>query len=438
MRIISPACFRSGGRTGRMFCITLRRPVARDISHGFVPLSTSLEVYLMKKYLSRLLIFALVMGVAGAIQPVDAQVLGRLKKRAKERIEENLGRKQDKAIDEAMSGEEESGESTDMPPAEKAQSAKAAASLKPGEGAWANYDFVPGERPVYVDDFSGDKVGDFPRRMEFRSGNMDIVEWQGKRWLRADGGELYINLPEELPKRFTMEFDLAGGGNGMTVAFEKEEYPGRFIQINATQAWARSGDVNGEGSLGVDTKETPTRIRIMVDGTYVKLYADERRALNVPNADLGRSDRVYLNLNGWSADSPRLIADVRIMAGGRKLYDALEEEGRVVTQGIFFDTGSDKIRPESSPTLREIGDMLKEYSDLRLLIEGHTDDTGSADGNRTLSEARAGAVKAFMVSEYGIGDDRLETAGLGPDKPVGDNGTPEGRQMNRRVELVKL
>lgn len=394
----------------------------------------------MIKLFSRLVIVALVLGVAGAIQPADAQVLNRLKKRAKERIEENLGRKQDQAIDKAMEGEAASENGADAPAesAKPAQTAAAAASLKPGEGAWANYDFVPGERPVYVDDFSADKVGDFPRRMEFKSGNMDIIEWQGKRWLRGDGGELYINLPEELPQRFTMEFDLAGGGNGMTIAFDNSDYHERRLEINAHQAWARSGDVTGQGELGVDTNEMPVKIRIMIDGTYVKLYADERRALNVPNAELGRSNRVYINLNGWSADKPRMIADVRIMAGGLKLYDALAAEGRVTTQGIYFDTGSDKLRPESTPTLREIGEMLKQYADLRLMVEGHTDDTGSADGNRSLSERRASAVKAFIISEYGIDASRLEAAGLGPDKPVADNGTPEGRQMNRRVELVKL
>src|SRR5690606_32257976 len=84
------------------------------------------------------------------------------------------------------------------------------AKLKPGEGAWANYDFVPGERPIFIDDFSNDRIGNFPQRMEFKSGNMQIVEWEGQRWLSAEGGELYINLPEVLPDRFTMEFDLVG------------------------------------------------------------------------------------------------------------------------------------------------------------------------------------------------------------------------------------
>jgi OmpA-OmpF porin, OOP family len=82
--------------------------------------------------------------------------------------------------------------------------------------------------------------------------------------------------------------------------------------------------------------------------------------------------------------------------------------------------------------------MLDGHPDLRLRIEGHTDDTGNPDSNRTLSERRADAVKAFLVAEHGIDEDRLETAGLGPDQPVAPNDTPEGRQQNRRVELVRL
>jgi len=194
--------------------------------------------------------------------------------------------------------------------------------------------------------------------------------------------------------------------------------------------------VQGEGSLGLKTSETPVSIRIAVDGDYLKLYANEKRALNVPNAKLGRSNRIYVYLNGWSAEQPRMIADVRINAGGRELYDALSADGRVATQGILFDTGSDRIKPESTPTLQQIADMLTQHGDLRLTIEGHTDNVGNAASNKALSEQRAAAVKAYLVSK-GIDAARIETAGLGDTRPAAPNASPEGRQQNRRVELVK-
>ncbi len=375
----------------------------------------------------------------------EAQLGGlgrRIRDKAKQRVEQKEEETAERVVDAAdPAGTAPAAAEAGGAAPEASESApdggSAAASLKPGEGAWANYDFVPGERPLFVDDFGADRVGNFPKRLEFRSGNMEIVEWQGQRWLRAEDGQFLVNLPETLPERFTIEFDLAGSGNAMELSLvnDKPGYDQR-IEIGAYFARLRSGEVDGQGEFGVNTEETPVKIRIAVDGKYVKLYANEKRALNVPNGNLGRSNRVFFNMNGWSADQPRMIANLRINAGGRELYDALSADGRVATQGILFDTGSDRIKPESTPTLEEIADMLTQHADLKLTIEGHTDNVGNAASNRTLSEQRAAAVKAYLVSK-GIDAARIETAGLGDTKPAAPNTTPEGRQQNRRVELVK-
>ncbi|HEX6090066.1 MAG TPA: OmpA family protein [Gemmatimonadales bacterium] len=381
----------------------------------------------------------------------EAQLGGlgrRLRDKAKERVEQ----KEEEAAERAVDAADPTTASSAAPaaeapaasaggsaaaPAGAAAAGGAAARQDPGTGAWANYDFVPGERVLFADDFTADRVGNFPRRFEFKSGNMEIVEWEGRRWLRGESGEFLINLPETLPERFTLEFELWGHGNAMQIAFvDTTSGSEHRIEINAHSAYLRSGSVQGEGSLGLKTTDAPVSIRIAVDGDYLKLYANEKRALNVPNAKLGRSNRIYVYLNGWSAEQPRMIANVRINAGGRELYDALSADGRVATQGILFDTGSDRIKPESTPTLQEIADMLTQHADLKLTIEGHTDNVGSAASNKSLSEQRAAAVKTYLVSK-GIDAARIETAGLGDTKPAAPNTTPEGRQQNRRVELVK-
>jgi OOP family OmpA-OmpF porin len=82
--------------------------------------------------------------------------------------------------------------------------------------------------------------------------------------------------------------------------------------------------------------------------------------------------------------------------------------------------------------------MLDEHPELRLSIEGHTDADGEEAYIQDLSERRAAAVKRFMLERYGVDEGRLESAGFGESQPVADNGTPEGRQQNRRVELVRL
>ena len=82
--------------------------------------------------------------------------------------------------------------------------------------------------------------------------------------------------------------------------------------------------------------------------------------------------------------------------------------------------------------------MLKEHPELKLMIEGHTDDVGAAASNQSLSEKRAEAVRQYLVDTYGIDKARLQAKGFGASKPTTGNDTPEGRQQNRRVELVKI
>ena len=112
-------------------------------------------------------------------------------------------------------------------------------------------------------------------------------------------------------------------------------------------------------------------------------------------------------------------------------------DGRVSTHGILFATNSDAIRPESAPTLEEIATMLQQHPDLKLTIEGHTDNVGAAAANQALSERRAAAVRQYLISHFQIDGARLTSKGFGATKPAASNDTPEGRQQNRRVELVK-
>jgi len=117
------------------------------------------------------------------------------------------------------------------------------------------------------------------------------------------------------------------------------------------------------------------------------------------------------------------------------MLDALNRDGHVALY-INFDTGKSIIKPESKPIIKQIIEMLKSNPDLKLSVEGHTDNVGNPKSNQTLSEARAKAVAAAIVAE-GIDPKRLSALGHGQDKPIADNKTEEGRAKNRRVELVK-
>ena len=160
---------------------------------------------------------------------------------------------------------------------------------RPGEGAWANYDFKPDDRVLFADDLSGDNVGDFPRRLEFVGGNMEIVEWNGARWLRAGGrGDFILPLSEPLPERFTLEFDLAGFGNGMEVHFvEPGTNPWQMVTLNQTVGGIRRNGLEALGESGYNTGKETVTARITADGRYVKVYINETRVANVPNANRG-------------------------------------------------------------------------------------------------------------------------------------------------------
>jgi outer membrane protein OmpA-like peptidoglycan-associated protein len=101
---------------------------------------------------------------------------------------------------------------------------------------------------------------------------------------------------------------------------------------------------------------------------------------------------------------------------------------------ILFDVNSDGVKPAGMGDLAKMGDILAKYSDDRVRIEGHTDSTGDAKYNQALSERRAAAVKAVLVSR-GVQETQITVVGLGESKPVADNSTPDGRAKNRRVEL---
>lgn len=326
-------------------------------------------------------------------------------------------------------------------PAGGAQSPSAPAQ-KPGEGVWVNYDFKPGNRPLFVEDFAKEEVGNFPRRLEFKDGNMEVAEWKGGRYLRVSSwpGTFALNLPEELPERFTLEFDATPGYSSNWLILKFDETASQDVRFRQYEGRGNAG-VFGDGQQASGMTAQPLdgglyRGRIMADGSYVKVYINDTRVGNVPNAAIGRSKTITFEVPGHDSE-PVFLTNISVMAGGKKLYDALSESGRVATQGIYFDSGSDRIRPESTPTLKEIGTMLKEHADLKLTIEGHTDNVGNAQENQALSNRRAAAVKAFLVSTYGLEAERLESTGLGDTKPVAANTTSEGRQQNRRVELVK-
>ncbi len=116
------------------------------------------------------------------------------------------------------------------------------------------------------------------------------------------------------------------------------------------------------------------------------------------------------------------------------LPKAVQDKFSGTFEGIYFDTNLATIRRRSHKVLNEAADVLNKYKGIRLRIEGHTDNRGPDERNQKPSEARAASVKAYLI-ERGVEPDRMETAGFGESRPIGDNKTRSGRQKNRRIEF---
>ena len=92
------------------------------------------------------------------------------------------------------------------------------------------------------------------------------------------------------------------------------------------------------------------------------------------------------------------------------------------------------LRPESQATLRSLAGNFRQYPDEEISVEGHTDNVGSPEYNQTLSERRAGSVRDYLIDQ-GVPTSRIAARGFGESRPKDTNSTPEGRQLNRRVEI---
>src|SRR6476646_6260403 len=105
-----------------------------------------------------------------------------------------------------------------------------------------------------------------------------------------------------------------------------------------------------------------------------------------------------------------------------------------LTNDILFDFNSSSLRGESQQTLRDLASNFRNYPDEQVTVEGHTDSVGTPSYNQTLSEQRASAVSGYLIDQ-GVPSSRITSIGYGETRPKASNDTPEGRQLNRRVEI---
>jgi len=148
----------------------------------------------------------------------------------------------------------------------------------------------------------------------------------------------------------------------------------------------------------------------------------------------------WIRLDVWNDGNnyDLIILEVKAMeqeVTADAMYDALSKDGFMALY-INFDTGKATIKPESESIIAQIAALMKGHDDLKLGIEGHTDNVGTPASNKTLSEQRAKAVLDAVVKQ-GVVAARMTAVGWGQEKPIADNRSEDGRAKNRRVEIVK-
>ena len=340
---------------------------------------------------------------------------------------------------------------------------------RPGEGANTGFDFTPGARTLFEDDFESTRLGNVPGSVRFIKGDMEIIQDQGNNVLRLRPNSMFAVPMGEDPSLFTVEFDLYTesdaalaitrtpideyqGGSTMSTAGQAIAWmdmtavrlgSGGYFSTTETAFIAPDDSRSGTGNFGdvPALAEGYVPIRMTLDGTYLKVYAGNTRVINIPNVEFdGNTDLIFFVTD--ESTRPEIqnvyIDNIRVGAGGQETgYGALSTGDRITARGILFDSGSARLAGSSDAELNQLLSALQGNAGLRVRIEGYTDSSGSADGNRRLSQRRAEAVRDWLTGR-GIAASRLEARGFGADSPVASNDSASGREQNRRVEIVGL
>jgi OOP family OmpA-OmpF porin len=326
-----------------------------------------------------------------------------------------------------------------------ASQATAAAAQSAAEVYGNRYDFVPGSKTLVYDDFSETEVGEYPAKWTIKDGGgntAEVVQMEGRKFFQsrysAEGADasmhwLRYEIKGDLPKNFTIELDADVQGYFTIVFSDQFSYGGQEISFEPERV--KSLNVENPVNLGSGIKH----VSMNISGTSVKAYVGGERVLNDPDAIERPIKRIGFRFDSTAGEPNKgqMFTAFRLAEGGKDFKSMLAGAGRIVAHGILFDTGSDVLKPESGPELRNILQLLQQDPKLRLAIEGHTDNQGGPNINGPLSERRAAAVKAWLVGQ-GIDPSRLTSKGFGDTKPIDTNTTAEGRANNRRVEFARI
>jgi len=429
----------------------------------------------MKKFI---LLFVLLIGFLVLPGSLNAQIdiKGKVKNQTNNRANNKVDQGIDKGLDAVENGVKDlfkkkkkpaEGEQPEEQPEEEGQTTQqddqksGKSGGTPAFQSYSKFDFVPGEKVIFYNDFTDGNIGDFPIQWN-TTGSGEVVTnnlFEG-RWFNITNGDgaTILDEPIILPENYTIEFDVVpqkNQDNGNNVAWS-------FNVLSTSKpkdidyGLARPGDAairfdfayttyyhsyyrDGTPELSGNTD----KVRLLADKKYkisvwvqkerIRLYVDQTKVFDLPKA---MSKNYKYNMVRFDRGTA-MFTNFRIATGLPDVRNKLITEGKLVTYGIYFDVNKDVVKPESFGTLKEIAAILNEVPDVKVKIIGHTDADGQDAANLDLSKRRAASVKAELAKNFGVNADRLITDGMGESQPVAPNDTPVNKALNRRVEFIK-
>ena len=281
---------------------------------------------------------------------------GKLKDKVKKEAEKKLPKA--KEPDQPKTGPEGDSDSTSSEVKPDSQ-----ATAGDGFQLYTKFDFVPGQRILFYDDLSQEEMGEFPSRWSLKTGVFEIAKVGPDAWIMASAsGQLSpkINV-NQLPEKYTVEFEFLNRTSKYVSSYSLEFYwldssgsaLGDFKLYGNNTAFFYAYNEQGTW-VEISNKSLPPsfasgmhQIRIMVTKSSIKCYVDNERLVNAPKTPKFNPANFALAFAAQPDDLEKeklLFRNFRFAEGGKTMREQLDEEGHIVTHGIYFDVNSDKIR----------------------------------------------------------------------------------------------
>lgn len=345
-------------------------------------------------------------------------------------------------------------------------------------GPYSQFDFVPAATITLAEDFKHTKLGDFPAGWNTNStGEVVTIRNIPGQWLALSKQGQY--MPEaitELPEDFTLQFNLAcstqltAASTAFSTAFVAMKKPAKeFAQWTYGRTEGGQGvsftlhpyDTNGQtgsselhivaprnerltNKVAVQSFTTKghnlVRVSVARQQERLRVYINDEKIWDVPHAFQPKVDYSSIVFALGETHQPNefyYLSNLQLAVGAPNTRAQLLDKGKFVTRGIHFKANSDQIKPDSNGALRDIASVLTQNRTVRVLIVDHTNTENSDADNIALSKRRAEAVRAMLVSQFGVDASRLSTDGKGETQPAVRADSPEGQANNRRVEFIR-